>query len=147
MADRKLIFNAIRTPDGTVIRSRTTHDYVSHDDKVTGKMYFVDGGLQYQRRSNHGDEVDVSIYSDAPHEVRRHALEWGTYGIKGDQPLTYVPISKMSDDHLAAVIMIDDMQILDKEHSGVKKISEMHIVCMREELERRKNGTYVSRSD
>ncbi len=151
--DKKLIFNAIRTPDGTVIRSKTTHDYVSHVDK-NGKTYFVDGGLQYQRRSAHGDEVCLCQYTDAPHDVKRRALEWGTNGKTGNDPLKYVAIADMSNDHLAAVILMANMMNENVEEldgvvpvSGMRKISELHVKCMEEELERRMKGEYVSRSD
>ena len=146
MADeRKMIFNAIRTPDGTVIRSKYTHDYVSHVDK-NGKTYFVDGGLQYQRRSAHGDEVDMCLYSDQPHDVKRRALEWGTNGKDVGSPLKYVAIADMSDEHIQAVLLMADM-MAGSDHSGMRKISELHLRCMADEMERRQSGEYISRSD
>nr|DAI89645.1 MAG TPA: hypothetical protein [Caudoviricetes sp.] len=48
--ERKLIYNAIRTPDGTLLVSRHTHDYVSHIDK-NGEEYFLDGGMGHIRTS------------------------------------------------------------------------------------------------
>lgn len=71
----KLIRNALITPDGTVIESRHRHDYVTHVD-ANGKTYMVDGGLDYQRRSMHGDEVDVSLFDTEPHHIQRCILNW-----------------------------------------------------------------------
>ena len=39
-----LVRNAMRTPDGTIIRSRHRHDYVTHKD-ANGSEYMLDGGL------------------------------------------------------------------------------------------------------
>ena len=99
----KLIRNALQTPDGTIIESRSRHDYVTHTD-ANGKVYVVDGGLDYQRRSNHGDEQDCSVYDTGDHLVRREALTWGSYGAAGDQTLTVTTIADMSTDHIKAVI-------------------------------------------
>ena len=58
---KTLVYNAIRTPDGTVLESRHCHDYVTHVDK-NGKEYILDGGLDYVRRSINGDEVLLQVY-------------------------------------------------------------------------------------
>ena len=103
MSEQRLLKNALRTPDGTIIQSRSRHDYVTHTD-ANGKVYVVDGGLDYQRRSNHGDEQDCSVYDTGDHLVRREALTWGSYGLRRDQPLTLTTIADMSTDHIKAVI-------------------------------------------
>jgi len=99
----QLIRNALQTPDGTIIESTHRHDYVTYTD-ANGKEYMVDGGLDYLRRSIHDDQIDLSEYDDAPHERQRELLTWGTYGIKGDQPLQYKTIAEMETGHLEAVI-------------------------------------------
>jgi hypothetical protein len=38
-----LIRNAIRTPDGTILESRSVHDYRTHMDTVTNRQYMIDG--------------------------------------------------------------------------------------------------------
>lgn len=98
-----LIRNALQTPDGTVLVSRYRHDYCTHKD-ANGKTYMVDGGLDYVRRSANGDEIDMCVTIDAPHEIVREAMVWGTYGIDGQGPLRYVTLSEMSTDHIQAVL-------------------------------------------
>ena len=117
----KLIRNAIQTPDGTIIESTHRHDYVTYTD-ANGKGYMVDGGLAYLRRSANGDEIDMSLYNDQPHEVQRDVLTWGTYGIDGNQPLQYKTIADMDTGHLEAVV----------EMGGVCPIRRK---CMQKELE------------
>ena len=117
----KLIRNAIQTPDGTIIESTHRHDYVTHTD-ANGKEYMVDGGLSYIRRSANGDEIDMSLYNDQPHEVQRDVLTWGTYGIDGNQPLQYKTIADMDTGHLEAVV----------EMGGVCPVRRK---CMQKELE------------
>ncbi len=101
MSDVKLLYNALQTPDGTVITSRSVHDYNSYIDE-NGKNYFTDGGLNYVRCSAHGDEVHLSVWSDDDHEIIRERVEWGTYGKDGDRALSWVKIKDMSIDHLKA---------------------------------------------
>ena len=117
----KLIRNAIQTPDGTIIESTHRHDYVTYTD-ANGKEYMVDGGLSYIRRSANGDEIDMSLYNDQPHEVQRDVLTWGTYGIDGNQPLQYITIADMDTGHLEAVV----------EMGGVCPVRRK---CMQKELE------------
>lgn len=122
----KLIRNSIRTPDGTVLVSKSRHDYNAYEDTTTGKVYMVDGGLTYQRRSANGDEVDMSLYDDQPHEIQREVLKWGSYGKDGKQPLTHIPVSEMDTSHIKAVI----------DECGP---SEVFLNCFLKELEQR-NG-------
>jgi len=116
---KSLIKNAMQTPDGTILESTHRHDYKTHTD-ANGKTYMVDGGLEYVRRSAHGDEVDLCLYDDAPHIIQASVLEWGTYGIDGDQPLKYVTIAEMDTDHLKAVLELN--------------VNPTHKACMQQEL-------------
>ncbi len=99
----KLLHNSLQTPDGTVLVSRSRHDYNEYTD-ANGKLYMIDGGLDYVRCSAHGDEVHLTVWSDNSHETIRERVEWGTYGPNGDQPLTYVKIKDMTTDHLEACV-------------------------------------------
>lgn len=101
--DRNIIYNAFRTPDGTVLVSLDRHDYRTHEDK-NGKTYMIDGGTAYLRRSTHLDQEDLTIYDDAPHDVQRDVVTWGTYGKDGKQPYTRKKVKDMSDEHIKAVL-------------------------------------------
>lgn len=46
--ERKVLVSRIRTPDGTVLESRYTHDFVQHTD-ANGELYFLDGGPDYRQ--------------------------------------------------------------------------------------------------
>lgn len=97
--------NAIRTPDGTIIYSRSVHDYRTHVD-ANGEEYMVDGGLEYLRRSVVKDapHEELAVESTQPFEIIREALEWGTYGKDGKDSLRYIRLCDMSDEHIAKVI-------------------------------------------
>jgi len=105
----KLLYNAMRTPDGTIIESRHRHDYVTHLD-ANGKEYMVDGGLDYVRCSVHDDQVDLCVYDDDSHSLIRKTLAWGTYGKNGDLPLTYILLKDMETDHIQACL--DNVQAM-----------------------------------
>ena len=103
MTDYSMIRNAMRTPDGTLLQSRHRHDYVTHTD-ANGKEYMLDGGTSYIRSSVNGDEEWLTVTLADPQEQIREALDWGTYGINGDQPLSYITLGDMTVDHIEAVL-------------------------------------------
>jgi hypothetical protein len=98
-----IVYSAMRTPDGTLLRSRHRHDFVSHTDE-NGKRYFLDGGMAYIRSSAHGDERFATYYQNDPHDVLREYVDWGSYGKNGDEPLRYIKVKDMETGHLEAVI-------------------------------------------
>ena len=100
---RRLIRNSIQTPDGTILESKHRHDYRTHMDE-NGKFYMVDGGLDYCRCSYNGDEKDMCLYDDAPHDVQRTILAWGTYGKGRNEPLHFILIKDMETDHILSVL-------------------------------------------
>jgi hypothetical protein len=103
MTDYRMVKNALCTPDGTVLRSRHRHDYVTHKD-ANGNEYMLDGGIDYVRCSANGDEEMLVVTLAEPHEEVREACDWGTYGINGDQPLSYITLCDMTTDHIGAVL-------------------------------------------
>jgi hypothetical protein len=81
------------------------HDYVTYTD-ANGKEYMVDGGLDYLRRNVHEDAPyeELSLYSDAYHQLIRQAFKWGTRGIDGKQPLSWLVLQDMATDHIEAIL-------------------------------------------
>lgn len=95
--DRRIIVNRIQTPDSTILTSHDRHDYKEHEDR-NGETYMVDGGCDYLRRSqNRQPFIELTVYSDDKFEIIRENFCRGGRGKDGRQPLTWVPLSKMSD--------------------------------------------------
>ena len=109
MENKRIILNQIRTPDGTILKSMNRHDYVQYTDK-NGKDYMVDGGTDYLRRIVHEEAPyeELTIYEDSPFEVIRENFCRGGRGKDGTQPLTWVPMSEMNDNWLAACIVYNE---------------------------------------
>lgn len=103
--DPKIICNQMITPDGTVLISHHRHDFVQHVDTLTGETYMNDGGTDYLRRSqNEVPAEDFTIWSTDSFERKRLYARWGTRGKNGDQPLRWIPVASMTNEHLLAVI-------------------------------------------
>lgn len=105
MNHEQLIYNAIRTPDGTVLRSSNRHDYRVHTD-ANGYEYMVDGGLDYLRRNVNKEAPyeELSLSLDDSHEQLREVYTWGGYGKNGDQPLTVNKLKDLDTAHIEAII-------------------------------------------
>jgi len=115
--ERKLILSQIQTPDGTILKSLHQHDYVTHVD-ANGEEYSLDGGNVYQRYNVCKEPFkDLSIYSDAPFEIIRKNYCRGGRGKDGLQPLTWVPLSKMSNEWLKNCIQYNDDRGMSKSDS------------------------------
>ena len=83
----------------------SSFDYKTYHDSITNKEYMIDGGLDYCRRSNWGDEEDLCIYYEgSTHEQRAEHLMWGTYGKEGKGPFRKVAIRDMTKEHLQACL-------------------------------------------
>lgn len=99
-----IIVNKAITPDGTVLNSRHTWDFVSHTE-ADGRQFFLDGGLDYVRCSK-GLEL-ITLTDESPHDLVREHFSWGSYGKNGDEPLHYIPLKDMDTEHLMAVLSLD----------------------------------------
>jgi len=158
--NRVLIVNRIQTPDGTFLTSRSNHDFVSHQDK-NGLTYFLDGGLEYRRFSNHFtpknklkkisiffnklflnkeyvDPIsfrDFAIYLDDPFEKIRQHFERGGRGKSGKETLKWVPLCEMSNSWLKNCI---------KYNNRLNKQDCIPNTLYKKELDyRSKNGIFI----
>ena len=101
-----LIYNAIRTPDGTILESRSVHDFVGHTD-ANGKFYAVDGGLEYPRRCGDMDYEELSLTLEDEFSKIRDTLQWGTTGKAGkarNRPLKKVKIKDLDTKHILSIL-------------------------------------------
>lgn len=100
-----ILVNMIRTPDGTILKSRHRHDYVTYTDK-NGLEYMVDGGLDYLRRNVHDlhPYEELSVHEEDSIEIIRERFDWGTYGKDGKQPFTRVLLKDMTEEHIQAIL-------------------------------------------
>lgn len=101
-----ILYNAIQCPDGKVLESTHQHDYKTHTQE-DGRLYMVDGGQFYLRRSG-GGYKELSLYYGDPHEQIRSVYTWGSYGKCGTLPLTRIKLKDLEDEHLDALIDYTD---------------------------------------
>lgn len=97
-----LVYNAIQTPDGTVLESTHRHDYKEHVDSTNDCLYFVDGGLDYIRVCG-AKSKDLTISTD-DHMIARKYLKWGSRGKNGDEPLRYAPVCELTTNHIYNIL-------------------------------------------
>jgi len=128
----QIIYNAIQTPDGTVIESINRHDFVTHED-ANGKTYSVDGGHEYLKRIGDMEDCkELSMYREPwtleYHEKARKVVKRGGRGKDGKQPLTWVPICEMSDAWVNATIVYNKERGFTVENSFFTELlhQEMH---------------------
>lgn len=101
MTESKLIANIWRTPAGEILQSKHRHDM-----QVDSAGNFIDGGIAgYTRR---GGSVEgwgnLCVYSDDPHENKRNAFVWGSYGKSGVEPIQWIKLSSMETDHIWQIL-------------------------------------------
>jgi hypothetical protein len=99
----ELLVNSIKTPDGTILTSRHRHDFVCHEDTVTGKRICLDGGLEYRRVTGTNYE-DMSVHSNDPFEKIRVSLARLGRGKNFDKPAKWYTLNEMNDNWLAELI-------------------------------------------
>lgn len=88
-----------------VITSYHGHDYKT----CTCGSLSVDGGMNYLKRAGEISNCkELSIYSDVPFEVIRENFHRGGRGKDGTQPLTWIPMDKMSNAWLENCITYNE---------------------------------------
>lgn len=105
------IYNAIKTPDGTILHCRNRHDYKEYTDSVSGEQYVNDGGEFYVRRSVNSvpyEDLSVWVNADNPEltQTVRGVNLWKSYGKEGEffPNGVYLSLEKMDTDHIEAIL-------------------------------------------
>lgn len=101
----RIIYSAIRTPDSTLLESRHRRDYKEYKD-ANGEVYMIDGGCcEYSRGSVNIEKAErIVLREDDGIDVIREHWSWGSYGPNGDQPLRYILLKDMEEDHMKAIV-------------------------------------------
>jgi hypothetical protein len=104
----KILYNAIKTPDGTILESTHVHDFCYHLDKVSGEGYLNDGGCEYVRRSvNKVPYEDLTVYDDGKFTTQRKYVRWGRNYDENNTRLKeteWIPIKDLKIDHIYAIL-------------------------------------------
>ena len=99
------LYNAIKTPDGTVLWCKTGHDYKTHQDAISGEEYMNDGlGISVRRSVNKVPYEDLSIDITDDFEKVRTAKFWGSYGKDGKSEKRMMALEEMESDHIDAIL-------------------------------------------
>lgn len=103
--DQQIAYNAVKclVCNETIV-SRSVHDY-----KTCGceNEAMVDGGNEYARYGavDMSKITKITYTTDDPFDLLREFVSWGSYGKDGNQPLKYIKLKDMTDEHLRAVIV------------------------------------------
>jgi hypothetical protein len=100
----KIVVNAIMAMDGTILQSHYRHDYKDYQCVVEDKVYncSIDGGYDYLARS--GKFTEMSLFEDSDFLIIRRFLCRGGRGEDSKQPLQYIPLFRINDEWLVALI-------------------------------------------
>ena len=87
----------------TTLTSMHRHDY---QFCTCDNHTFIDGGTDYQRCGGKDMEaVNIdSVYLSDGFDKCRTVPIWGSYGKNGDEPLKWMSVSEMTDEHLEALL-------------------------------------------
>lgn len=136
--NRQLVYNAVRCLScNEVLVSYYGHDYktCSCDNQT-----MVDGGNNYQRYG--GKDLNlvetIAYFDDDPYEVVRTVATRGTRGKEMNEPLKWITLDKLTDNHLQAIV---DYYAL---HQGDKVLNprekNWHLKLIHKEIEYRKEN-------
>lgn len=124
---RQLVYNAVRCLGcDELLVSYSVHDY-----KICScpNEAMVDGGTAYGRygAKDMSRIEKVDVYADDDFELVRKYATRGARGKDGKQPLKWIPICDLEDDHLQAIV----------EYGG----ADWHLDIIRKEIDYRLNNT------
>lgn len=97
-----IIVNKIQTPDGTILQSKHRHDFQTHTDTISNEIYFVDGGVDYLRRSvNQVPYIELSLTSEDTIEKIREVYSWR---VKEENQTRFIKLKDLGDEHIEKII-------------------------------------------
>src|SRR5690554_4080122 len=105
--EAQIIYNAIRCPDGTLLESKHRHDYNEHTQE-DGRIYAVDGGLDYSRRAFSDNEYEeLLVTTEDGIETIREIFKWTSVldenGERLEQPVRR-KLKDLDDQHVLNLI-------------------------------------------
>ena len=126
----KILYNAIKTPDGTILESTHVHDFCYHLDKVSGEGYLNDGGCEYVRRSvNKVPYEDLTVYDDGKFTTQRKYVRWGRNYDENNTRLKeteWIPIKDLSTEHIYNIL--DYFKIKITTNNSIYRLLEEEIL-------------------
>lgn len=102
MTEPKLIANIWRTPTGEVLQSKHRYDFVQD---FAGN--YLDGGIGDYTRiggASFSKWENLCVYSNDPHEAKRKAFKWCTYGKDGKSVPKWITPAQMEEDHIWSIL-------------------------------------------
>lgn len=110
--EAQIFYNAIQTPDGTILHSTHVHDYQDHTDTLSGEYYMIDGGNSYVRTTiNKRSAKSLLVDSNSDHKDIREVFTWGNSMDKDGNALpktVYLLLKDITEAHLTALITWTD---------------------------------------
>jgi hypothetical protein len=130
---KEIVLNKIACKHcGDILVSHSTHDFMWCKCGAVA----VDGGRDYLRRvGNRENYTELSLDSTAPFEKIREVYTRGSYGKNGDEPLKWIPLCEMTDEHLNACI--------DYNVNSVSTFSFANFIYLRELDYRKENNLHI----
>lgn len=120
MQRSNIIQNAIRTPDGTILCSKYTHDCVIHEDK-NGKTYGVDGGKDYFKVIGEFNEIErLYIKTNDNFDHLKENIIFGTYGLDENG-------NSLFDNWIRNKPLIKKISLSSLELNFVNKLSKSYV--------------------
>lgn len=98
----QMVFNGLKTPDGTLIYSNHVNHYSEHLDKISKEYYSVTGGLSYKEISlNNKKPKVITITINHPYKVIRRYYR---HPVETKDGTIYVPLKNIPIFYLKKVI-------------------------------------------
>lgn len=99
------LYNAIKTPDGTILNCTSGYDYKTYFDTVSQEQYMNDGlGYGIRRSVNKIPYEDLAVFDNSPHEQVRVVKFWTSYGKDGKSPGFQMSLEDMETAHIKAIL-------------------------------------------